>query len=116
MFSYIVTGVIFVYNDIIVIFTCAFAIFGVYSVIREVFAVLGRRFKMVAAIYISENTNLKSIESMVEYAELCICDHTFLEAQPILVTDCVNAEFLKDLKYTVYVKYTEDIWPCRVKQ
>ena len=40
----------------------------------------------------------------------------FLDAQPIFITDCVNAEFLKDLKYTVYVKYTEDTWPCKTIQ
>lgn len=109
MFSYIVTGVIFVYNDIIIIFICAFAVYGAYSVLREILDALGKRLKIVAAIYITENTDWASIENAVEYANLCICEHSFLEAQPIFVTDCVNAEFLKDLKYTVYVKYTEDV-------
>ena len=110
MFSYIVTGVIFVYNDTIVIFTCAFAIYGVYSAIKEILNVLGWKCRFIAAIYISDNADVDFIENAVEYTNCCICEHSFFESQPVFVADCVNAELFKDLKYTVYVKYTEEIW------
>ena len=71
---------------------------------------------MVGAIYISENADIDALNNAVEYAKLRICEHSFFEAEPVFITDFANVKYIKDLKYTVYVKYTEEIWSGRITQ
>ena len=95
------------YNDIIIIAVCTFAIYGIYVLLREVCMLfLGER-RIVAAIRVENDCYLDS-ERISEVKEL-IDSTFFLERTPILLCDRDAAHNFKNYGYDVYVKYTEDI-------
>ena len=95
------------YNDIIIIAVCIFAIYGIYVLLREVCMLfLGER-QIVAAIRVENDCYLYP-ERISEVNEL-IDSTFFLERTPILLCDRDVAHNFKNYGYDVYVKYTEDI-------
>ena len=96
------------YNDIIMIFLCVFAVYGVYALLREIGAVVCRKNRIVAAIKVCSEMCEDDINDAVIFAENYISSYSFLERAPIIVCDSENAKFLKRYGYDIYIKQTEE--------
>ena len=108
MFSYIVSGVILVYNEIIIIVLSVFAVFGAYSVIREFFILLCKKEQLVVAIKITDVPNERSMLERIETAEEYITEHYIFEKHPVFICDSFDSTWGDISKFDVYVKYTEE--------
>ncbi len=106
MFSYIVTGVILVYNDIIIIILCVFAVYGAYALLREIAMLFSKRNRVAAAIRVKNDERCQN-DSVVT-AEQYIATHCFLEREPVFICDGGVPENLKKYGYEIYVKQTEE--------
>ncbi len=94
------------YNDIIIIFICTFAIYGIYAFLREVCMLFMRKKRVVAAIRVGNDISLR--EEKIANAERLIDFHYFLERKPVLLCDIEGAKENSNYGYDVYIKYTED--------
>ena len=104
MFSYIVTGVIFVYNDTIMIILCVFVVYGAYAFFREIFLLFSKKRCVVAAVRIKSDAD---IERTI-LAEQYISTYSFLDRAPVLLCEKDLSEDLKKYGYEVYIKQTEE--------
>ncbi len=107
MNSYIVTGVILVYNDIIIITLCVFAVYGVYAVIREIAMLFLKKRGLVLAIKMDSDMRKDERADAVALAENCIYKHSFLNRTPIIICDKAVDDY-KKYGYKIYVRYTEE--------
>ena len=107
MFSYIVTGVILVYNDIITIIVCMFAVYGAYAFLKEIIMFCLKKFKVTVAVRVSDKSDLFNT---LAAADFYISTYAFLEKKPVLLCESNDAELLKKYGYDVYIKQTEEKW------
>ena len=96
------------YNDIVLIFLCIFAVYGVYSVFREIEMLLCRRNRIAAAIKISLEMDENRINEAIVFAQNCVYSYSFLERAPVIICDRENADCLQKYGYDVYVKFAEE--------
>lgn len=106
MLSYIVTGVILVYNDIVIIVLCVFAVYGAYALFREISMLFSRKNRVAAAVRIKDDEQLQN--DAVVIAEQYIATHTFLERAPVLLCDKYVPSDLQKYGYEIYIKQTEE--------
>ncbi len=96
------------YNDIILIFLCVFAVYGAYAAVREIGMLFCRKKRVAAAIRIKTDASEDDRNEMIMTAENYISSHSFLERAPIIISDKETAKYLKRYGYEIYVKYTEE--------
>ena len=96
------------YNDIILIFLCVFAVYGVYSLVREFWMLICRKNKIAAAIRIDSQMRENDINDAILFAENYISSYSFLERMPIIICDGENAKYLKRYGYDIYIRQTEE--------
>ena len=108
MFSYIVTGVILLYNDIVMIILCIFAVFGFYSLLREFSMLFSRRSRVSAAVFVNSEMSRDEINEVILNAEDYIYNHSFLHRYPIIINDGKSFDELKRYGCNIYVEQTEE--------
>ena len=92
------------YNDIVMIILCVFAVYGVYSVIREIVMLLTKRNNFILAIKVDSKTVNEDIVLAEQYLE----ENSVLNKKPVLLCDTEMAEEIKKYGYEVFVKLTEE--------
>ena len=100
MFSYIVTGVIFVYNSFIIL-VCIFAVYGAYSMLRELFFSISKDRVFYIAVKVSECDDIN--ESLCD-AEYAAAKHRRFNVHPIVLCDTECADGYKKYGFDVYIK------------
>ncbi len=96
------------YNDIILILLCVFAVYGVYSVFREIGMLLCRKNRVAAAVNISLDMSENQINDALVFAQNSVYSYSFLERAPVIICDREKADCLKRYGYEIYVKFAEE--------
>lgn len=97
-------GVIFVYNDLILILLSVFAVFGVYALIREIVMVCTKSRGIVYAVRFSASDDeMRTVERLLKVAYLAGKDHD-AEPHPILLASRAEAREAEKYGYEVYIK------------
>lgn len=96
------------YNEIILIILSVFAVFGMYSAIREFFVLFCEKSQLVVAIRIAADSQDENINDSLIVAYGYIDEHYILERRPVFICDDLNSECIGTLQHDVYVKYTEE--------
>ena len=112
-FSYIVTGVIFVYNDSSMILLCIFAVYGVYAMLRELVMLLVRKKRAVVAIRISADMERDACIEAIRFAEQFAEGNRHVERGPVLLCDAGDPDKMQGYGYEIYVKRTVAEEECR---
>lgn len=112
MFSYIVTGVFFVYNMIMILFS-VLAVLGAYALLRELVMVLGRKSRAVAAVRIRADMDADARTDAVRLAEQIAETNRQLESAPVLLCDTPVPKELQNYGYEIYVRQTDTEEECR---
>lgn len=107
MFSYIVTGVFFVYNDSIMILFSVLAVFGAYALLREIAMLFGRKSRVVAAVRIRADMDVDARTDAVRIAEELAGSDRRFESAPVLLCDVPVPKDLQDYGYEIYVRQTD---------
>lgn len=113
MFSYIVTGVFFVYNDSIMIIFSILAVFGAYALLRELVMLFGRKKRAVAAVRIRADMDANACTDAVRFVELLSQSNRQLESAPVLLCDAPVPKDLQNYGYEIYVRQTDTEEECR---
>ena len=92
------------YNDIIMIVLCVFAVYGAYALFKEIFMLFYRDHSVVVAVRVDNSL----YEDNIVLAEKCIADNCLLEKYPVLLCVDTVPEDLSKYGYEIYVKYTEE--------
>ena len=96
------------YNDIILIFLCVFAVYGAYAIIREMIMLLCRKSRVAAAVRIYSDMSDDEQNDAIMLVENYVCSNSFLERAPIIICDSESAEHLQRYGYEIYIRYTEE--------
>ena len=100
MFSYIVTGVILVYNSFIILI-CVFAVYGAYSAFRELFSLLSKDKGFYIAVKASEYDDIQAAMGDAK----CITQKCGqFCSQPIILCDTENMDEYKEYGFDIYIK------------
>ncbi|MBQ8837109.1 MAG: hypothetical protein IJ002_06350 [Clostridia bacterium] len=94
------------YNDIVIIILCVFAVYGAYALLREISMLFSRKNRVAAAVRVKSNEQLQN--DAIVTAEQYIATHTFLERAPVLLCDGCVPNDLKKYGYEIYIKQTEE--------
>ena len=97
-------GVIFVYNDLILILLSVFAVFGVYAVIREIVMACTKSRGILYAVRFSSGDEEMRIAEMLLKAEHLAGKSRDTERRPVLLTDSGSAREAEKFGYEVYIK------------
>ena len=96
-------GVIFVYNDLILILLSVFAVFGIYAVIREIVMACTKSRGIVYAVRFAAGDEMRTAELLLKAEHLAgKCRDT--ERHPVLLTDSTGSRAAEKFGYEVYVK------------
>ena len=97
-------GVIFVYNDLILILLSVFAVFGIYAVIREIVMACTKSRGIVYAVrFAAGDDEMRTAELLLKAEHLAgKCRDT--ERHPVLLTDSTGSREAEKVGYEVYVK------------
>lgn len=113
MFSYIVTGVFFVYNDSMMILFSVLAVFGAYALLREIAMLFGRKSRVVAAVRIRADMDADARTDAVRLAEQLAQTNRQMESAPVLLSDVPVPKDLQNYGYEIYVRQTDTEEECR---
>lgn len=94
------------YNDIVMIILCVFAVYGAYALLREISMLFSRKNRVAAAVRIKRNERLQN--DAVIIAEQYIATHAFLERAPVFLCDGDVPRDLQKYGYDIYIKQTEE--------
>jgi len=97
-----------VYNDIILIFICVFAVYGAYALIRELGMLVCGKNRIVAAIRINSQMCEDEQNDALILADNYISSYGFLERAPIIICDSESTNDLERYGYEVYIRQTEE--------
>lgn len=97
-------GVIFVYNDLILILLSVFAVFGIYAVIREIVMACTKSRGIVYAVRFSAGDDAMRTAEVLLKAEHLAGKCRDTERRPVLLTDSAGAREAGKFGYEVYVK------------
>lgn len=98
MFSYIVTGVIFVYNSLVILL-CVFAVYGAYAIFREIALACARKKQIAAAVRVTSE-----LMDKIAVAEYYTQKYTYFESRPVLLCDTDPPTDIQKYGLDVYVK------------
>lgn len=105
--AYIVTGVIFVYNgvisDLVKIVFCVFAVFGMYSFVREAVCRLAKRPRLFVGVYLDASMPRDRVENDIALAAEVAARCKYTHVRPILLT-ANDAEIEGSASYEIYQK------------
>ena len=97
-------GVIFVYNDLILILLSVFSVFGVYTVIREIVMLATQSRGIVYAVRFASGDDEMRTAEMLLKAEHLAGKSGETERHPVVLTDRAGARAAEKFGYEVYVK------------
>ena len=101
MFSYIVTGVIFVYNSFVILL-CVFSVYGAYAIFREIALACARKKQIVAAVRVTADQ-----AETIAVAEYYTQKYPYLESRPVLLCDTDPPTDVEQYGLDVYIKLPE---------
>lgn len=101
IFSYIVTGVIFVYNSLIILL-CVLAVYGAYALFRELLVILSRNKVVSLSVKVKDMNELQDMLSVAEYYTQ---KYSFFDNKVIVVCEAENAGKIEKYGFDVYVKH-----------
>ncbi len=107
MFSYIVTGVFFVYNSSVMILFCVFAVYGAYAMIREAVMLLSRKSRLSAAVRIGRDMDAETCADAIRLAEQFAGSHRQFASAPVLLCEAPVPQEVQNYGYEIYVRRTE---------
>lgn len=96
------------YNDIVMITLCVFAVYGVYALFREISMLFSRKIRVFAAVRINSKMSKDERNDALLAAENFIHYHSFLERAPIIINEGVSSQELKKYGYKIYELQTEE--------
>lgn len=97
-------GVIFVYNDCILILLSVFAVFGAYAVIREIVMACTRSRGILYAVrFAAGDDEMQTAELLLKAAYLAE-RHRGVEHRPAVLADRESAREAEKFGYDVYIK------------
>ena len=87
------------YNSLIIL-VCVFAVYGAYTLIREVMVLLSRKSRVYVAIDVSEG----NVDDKILLAEFYASKYSFFASRPIIVCEESKIEEVKKYGYKICVE------------
>lgn len=97
-------GVIFVYNDFILILLSVFAVFGVYAVIREIVMACTKNRGILYAVQFAAGDDEMHTAELLLKAEYLAAKCPDAARRPVVLTCIADAREAEKFGYEVYIK------------
>lgn len=97
-------GVIFVYNDFILILLSVFAVFGVYAVIREIVMACTKSRGILYAVRFAAGDDEMHTAELLLKAEYLAAKCPDAERRPVVLVCSTDAREAEKFGYEVYIK------------
>ena len=97
-------GVIFVYNDLILILLSVFAVFGIYAVIREIVMACTKSRGIVYAVRFAAGDDAMRTAELLLKAEYLAAKCPDAERRPVVLVCSTDAREAEKFGYEVYIK------------
>lgn len=103
------------YNDIVIILFCVFAVYGVYALVREVAVLLFRKSRAIAAARITSEMDADARNDAIRNAEQFAQQCVRVDKAPVLLCDDPIDADLAAYGYAIYIRQTDTEETCRQK-